>query len=78
MAISKEKFILSKEKKDFMISEIKSYFDKERDEEIGDLGALLLLDFISEKLGSEFYNQGVSDSYKFLTERCEDLLGIQK
>lgn len=72
------KFELSKEKKEFMVSHIKSYFRKERDEELGDLAAMLILDFFIEKLATEFYNQGVADSYKYMSNSIEDLLGIQK
>ncbi|MCT4605367.1 MAG: DUF2164 domain-containing protein [Marinisporobacter sp.] len=69
---------LDKEKRDFMISEIKMYFLKERDEKLGDLAASLVLDFFIEKLGSEIYNQGVYDSYRYMNTQIEDLLGIQK
>jgi uncharacterized protein (DUF2164 family) len=69
---------LTKEIKDEMISEIKAYFSKEREEEIGDLAAGLILDFILEKLAPEFYNQGVFDSQKYMKDAAEDLLSIQK
>ncbi|WP_352419091.1 DUF2164 domain-containing protein [Proteiniborus sp.] len=72
------KIILSKEKKEKMIAAIIDYFAKERDEEIGYLAATLILDFITEKLGPEFYNQGVYDSYRRMSEMVEDLLEIQK
>jgi uncharacterized protein (DUF2164 family) len=74
----KTKLELSKEKKDYMISEIKNYFSKERDLELGDLAAALILDFFIEKLSKEFYNQGVEDSYKYMSDSIEDLLGIQR
>jgi uncharacterized protein (DUF2164 family) len=69
---------LTKEKRDDMISAIKSYYSTEREEEIGDLAAGLMLDFIIEKLAPEFYNQGVYDSYKYMEDKIEDLLVIQK
>ena len=72
------KIKLSKEKRDAMISIIKSYFMTERDEDLGDLSAALILDFFTEKLAQEFYNQGVYDSYRYMSDRVEDLLGIQK
>jgi uncharacterized protein (DUF2164 family) len=50
---------LSKERKAAMIAEIKHYFAKERNEELGDPAAERVLDFIAEKLAPEFYNQGV-------------------
>ena len=73
---------LSKEKKEDMIKAIKAYFQKERDEELGDLAATLILNFFMEKLAPEVYNQGVYDSYVYMTGRfedvLEDMLGIQK
>ena len=72
------KIKLTKEKRDRMVSAIKAYFLTEREEEIGDLASSLILDFIVERLAPEFYNQGVYDSYKYMEERVEDLLSIQK
>ena len=69
---------LDKEKRQYMISEIQTYFLKERDEDLGDLASGLILDFFLEKLAPEFYNQGVYDSYNYINDRIEDLLGIQK
>jgi uncharacterized protein (DUF2164 family) len=74
----KDKFNLSKEKKEYMISAIKGYFQNEREEEIGDLASNLMLNFIIEELAPEFYNQGVQDSYRYMTDRVEDILSIQK
>jgi len=48
---------LTKERRDELVSEIKNYFLKEREEEIGDLAAGLVLDFIVEKIAPEFYNR---------------------
>lgn len=69
---------VTKERRNDMISDLKDYFSKERDEEIGDLAAGLLLDFILEKLAPAFYNQGVYDSYKYMKDAAEDLMSIQK
>lgn len=74
----KDKIKISKEKRVDMISDLKEYFYTERDEELGDLAAGLLLNFIIDKLGVEIYNQGVYDSFKYMNDRCEDLLSIQK
>jgi uncharacterized protein (DUF2164 family) len=72
------KIALTKEQRAEMISAIKYYFLKERDEDLGDLASGFILDFIIERLAPEFYNQGVYDSYKFMNDRIEDLLAIQK
>ena len=73
-----KKIELSKEKRQDMIIAIKNYFLKEREEELGDLASSFLLDFITDKLAMEFYNQGVYDSYKFMNDKTEDLLDIIK
>lgn len=75
--MSESKIKLTKEKKLEMANAIKSYFENERDEEIGDLASNLILNFIVEELAPEFYNQGVYDAYKYVSERNEDLLSIQ-
>ncbi len=74
----KHKFEISKEERQDMILSIKTYFYNEREEELGDLAASLILDFIIDNLGSKFYNIGVNDSYRYMNERIDDLLGIQK
>lgn len=78
MKKNKDQFQLTREKKEAMISQIQAYFLKEKDEELGNLAANLLLDFIIEKLAPEFYNQGVYDSYKYMNDRIEEVLTIQK
>jgi uncharacterized protein (DUF2164 family) len=70
--------ILAKERKEEMLAELKTYFLKERGEEIGDRGSTLILDVICEKLAPEFYNQGVRDSCHCMEEMIEDVLSIQK
>jgi uncharacterized protein (DUF2164 family) len=52
-------------------------FPGNTEEEIGDLAAGLLLDFIIENLAPDFYNQGVDDAYRFMKEAAEDLLSIR-
>ncbi|MCA0966885.1 DUF2164 domain-containing protein [Priestia flexa] len=69
---------ISKEKKKVLIEEIQTYFLNERDEEIGELAAGLLLDFFIDKIAVEFYNLGVEDSYRYMSDRLEDLFAIQK
>ena len=72
-----DKIKLTKEQRIDMIASIKRYFEKEREEEIGDLGAGLLLDFIVERLAPEFYNQGIGDSAKYMEDRIEDMMSIK-
>jgi uncharacterized protein (DUF2164 family) len=72
-----DKIKLTKEQRTDMVSSIKRYFKHEREEEVGDLGAGLILDFVIEKLAPEFYNQGVSDSSRYMSDRIEDMMSIQ-
>lgn len=68
---------LSKERKATMIAEIRQYFAKERNEELGDLAAEMVLDFIVEKLAPDFYNQGLDNAYRYMKEATEDMMGIR-
>ena len=68
---------LSKETREQMIIELRNFFLNERDEEIGDLASMLLLDFIVEKFGPVFYNQGIEDSIMYLKDKIEDLYGLE-
>ena len=73
----KDKIKLSREKEENMIDSIKEYFLLERGEDLGDLASALILNFIKEELAPEFYNQGVYDAHKYMSDRCDDLLTIE-
>ncbi|NLM36394.1 MAG: DUF2164 domain-containing protein [Clostridiales bacterium] len=72
------KIKVAKDKQEEMINELRQYFYTERGEELGELAASMLLDFITEKLAPEFYNQGIIDAYNYINEKAEDMLGLQK
>ncbi len=72
-----EKIVVSKENRKAMIDLIKKYFLKERDEDLGDLSAAMILDFIIKELAPEFYNQGVYDSHEYMNSKIEDLFALQ-
>lgn len=69
---------LSREKKKQCIEEIKYYFATERDEVIGDMAAELFLGFILDKIGPIIYNQALEDAHRFLSEKLDDLYGLEK
>lgn len=71
------KIELDKNKKDYMIGAIKKYFLNEREEDLGDLAATLILDFFIEKLGPEIYNQAIQDAYMYMNEKIQDLFEIE-
>jgi uncharacterized protein (DUF2164 family) len=69
---------LKKEVRKSIIDDIKVYFYKERNEEINDLGAELLLDFIIQNVGPHIYNHAINDAYTYMNEKIEDLIGLEK
>jgi uncharacterized protein (DUF2164 family) len=52
---------LKKEQQEIMISDIQHFFSQERDEEITEFVAEIVLDFVKEKLAPHFYNAAVLD-----------------
>jgi uncharacterized protein (DUF2164 family) len=72
------KIELSKEEKKKAIQDIREYFLKERNEEIGDLAGEIIFDFISEKIGPYFYNKAVIDIQKYMNEKVDDLFLLMK
>ncbi len=73
-----KKFRLTKESKEQIVADMQTYFLNERDEEIGNLSAELLLQFMIEKVGPAIYNQGIRDAHSFMTKKIEDLYGLEK
>ena len=57
---------LSPEQRRGAIAALQRYFEQERDESIGELAAMLLLDFLAEEIGEIFYNKGVDDAQVLL------------
>lgn len=58
------------------IEALREYAAANLDEEIGDLKAGLLLDFILAELGPSIYNQGIADARAFFEERSNDLAAV--
>ena len=72
----RERITREREKRDDMVKDIIAYFKNERGEEIGQLAAGLMLDFLVERLAPEFYNQGVLDSCSYMEEKVEDMQSL--
>jgi uncharacterized protein (DUF2164 family) len=58
------------------IAALRAYVAEHMDEEIGDLKAALLFDFILAELGPTIYNQAIADARAFFEERVTDLTGV--
>ncbi|HWR40533.1 MAG TPA: DUF2164 family protein [Patescibacteria group bacterium] len=61
-----------------LIREIKIHFFQERDEDLSDFQAENLLRVIVQVIGPALYNQGILDAHRFMAEKVEDLLGLEK
>ena len=71
-------FDISKEKKDFLKEELLKYFKLEKNESLDNEELDKLIRFFVENLGAQFYIQGVIDSYKYIVEKSDDLLSVER
>lgn len=55
---------------------IKRFAAEHLDDEIGDLKAMLLLEFFLKEIGPSVYNQAIADAQKYFQERALDLEGV--
>lgn len=73
---------LSKEQKEPLVRRVQEYFLDERGEEIGDLAAEFLLDYMIQELGPVIYNQAIQDAVKLVGEKMvsleDDLHSLEK
>lgn len=58
------------------IAALREYYRANLGDEIGDLKAGLLLDFILSELGPAIYNQAIADARAFFEERSNDLAAV--
>lgn len=73
-----ELIMLSREAKQELIEQIKHYHFEERDEVISDFQAENFLNFILVAIGPAIYNQAIEDAYTVMSEKTEELFGLQK
>ncbi|WP_410511502.1 DUF2164 domain-containing protein [Paenibacillus sp. BR2-3] len=64
---------LPKEEKDEIIDNVRTYFENERSEIIGDLAAEQLIDFMIKELGPYIYNKAITDARVMLNERINQI-----
>lgn len=56
-----------------ILYDLQTFFSKERDEYLGDVPAMLLLDFILDEVGPMIYNQALIDAHNLMTEKLDDI-----
>lgn len=66
---------LSDETKAQAVASIRRYFAEQLDQEVGDLQAGLLLDFVLKEIAPSVYNSAIMDAQGYLRDRVADLDG---
>jgi len=63
----------TKEEREILVEKIKTYFESELNQDIGQFEAEFLIDFISENLGSYYYNRGLQDAQIAIRSKLDDV-----
>ncbi|RCX23864.1 uncharacterized protein (DUF2164 family) [Fontibacillus phaseoli] len=73
---------IPKEHKEEMIKSVQAFFEEERSESIGELGADQLIDFMIKELAPYLYNKGIEDARKVILEKMnqvdDELYALEK
>lgn len=69
---------ISIEKRDEIIEDIKKYFSEIHEEAIGTTKANMILEYFADRLGAYYYNQGLYDAISFMSEKTDELFGLEK
>jgi len=56
-----------------ILYDLQTFFAKEREEELGNVGGELLLQFILKEVGPMIYNQALIDAHKRRKKKIENL-----
>ncbi len=64
----------SREERAAITAKLRDYFARELDQELGQLPAEMLLDFIGKEIGGAFYNRGVHDAQRLVQQKAEDIV----
>jgi len=71
------KIKLTPQIKEKIIESLQQYFHNERDEDLGNLGADLMLDFILKEVGPMIYNQALIDVHEMMEDKLEDIFLLE-
>ena len=64
----------SNDEKEFIVSKLKKYFERELDQEITQFEAEFLIDFFSKEVGGYYYNKGLSDAQDLISLKLDDVI----
>ena len=59
-----------------LLGSIKRYVAENFEEDIGDLKAGMLLDYVLKEIGPSVYNQAIADAQAYFVARAGDLEGV--
>ncbi len=59
-----------------LLGSIKRYVAENFEEDIGDLRAGMLLDYVLKEIGPSVYNQAIADAQAYFVARAGDLEGV--
>lgn len=65
---------LSKDARAAATGKLRDYFRKELDQDLSQLPAEMLLDFISKEIAGVFYNRGVHDAQELVQKKADDIV----
>jgi len=68
---------LQNDSEKYLIGSIKRFFAESMNEDIGDLKALLVLDFCMREIGPTIYNQAIADAQTYFQDRASELGGVR-
>ncbi len=69
---------LTPETKKLLLANLQNYYSAERDEELSEFQAGLLLEFILSDIGVYIYNQAIADAQKLMQQKTEELFTLEK
>lgn len=72
----KTKITLSDDARKRALTSIRRFFASELDEDIGDLKAMLVLDYFLAEHAPSVYNQAIADAQGYFQERVADLESV--
>ena len=67
---------LSPDAKKELLGSIKRYVAEHFEEDIGDLKAGMLLDYVLKEIGPSVYNQAIADAQAYFVARTQDLEAV--
>ena len=69
---------LTPETQKLLLSNLQNYYSAEREEELSEFQAGLLLEFILSDIGVYIYNQAIADAQKLMQQKTDELFILEK